>query len=166
MEYVKGKQNAVVDALSRRREICSLIEISTNWKSHLVVEYSQNKFACEDMDHNTQDDRYKVVDDIIFYKDHIYLVMESTLKENIMESMHNTPLAGHSGYFKTYRKIRESFTWKGLKDDVLMHMRECVTCPQKKLEKTHPAELLQYFPIPEKKWESISMDFIIGFPKV
>jgi hypothetical protein len=107
-----------------------------------------------------------VVDDIIYYKDRIYLVLESTLKENIMEAMHNTPLAGHPGYFKTYRKIRERFTWKGLKDDVLKHVRECVTCQQNKSEQTHPAGLLQLFPIPEQKWESISMDFITGFPKV
>jgi hypothetical protein len=68
------------------------------------------------------------VDDIIYYKDHIYLVLESTLKENIMRDMHDTPLAGHPGYFKTYRKIRERFTWKGLKYYVLRHVRECMTC--------------------------------------
>ena len=65
---------------------------------------------------------------IIYYKERIYIVLESALKENIMEAMHNTPLAGHLGYFKTYRKIRERFTWKGLKDDVLKNVREGVTC--------------------------------------
>jgi hypothetical protein len=53
IEYVKGKKNVVVDALSRRPEMCSLTNISADWKSHLVVEYSKNKFACEVMDHNT-----------------------------------------------------------------------------------------------------------------
>ena len=60
-----------------------------------MVEYSKKKIACEFMDHNKQDARYKVVDDIIYYKEHIYVVMESTLKENIIEAMHNTPLVGH-----------------------------------------------------------------------
>jgi hypothetical protein len=45
-----------------------------------------------------------------------------------MRAMHDSPLVGHHGYFKTYRQIREWFTWKGLKDDVLRHVRECVTC--------------------------------------
>jgi hypothetical protein len=50
IEYVKGKKNILVDALSRRPTACSLMEISTDWKSHLLVEYSKNKFTCEVMD--------------------------------------------------------------------------------------------------------------------
>ena len=96
-----------------------------------------------------QDESYKVVDDIIFYKYHIYSVPKSTLKEKIMKSMHDTPLAGHPGYFNTYRKIRYRFSWKGLKDDVLRHVQECVTYQQNKVEQTHPAGLLQPLPIPE-----------------
>jgi hypothetical protein len=50
IEYVKGKNNIVADALSRRLAAGSLMEISADWKSHLLVEYSKNKFSCEVMD--------------------------------------------------------------------------------------------------------------------
>jgi hypothetical protein len=40
-----------------------------------------------------------------------------------------------------------------------------VTCQQNKSEQTHHAGLLQSLPIPEQKWESISMDFIAGLSK-
>jgi hypothetical protein len=43
----------------------------------------------------------------------------------MMRVMHDTPLAGHPGYFKTYKHIMERFTWTGLKDDVLKHVKEC-----------------------------------------
>ena len=60
------------------------------------------------------DDRYRVPDDVIFYKDWIYLVPESTLKGKIMKVCHDSPVAGHQGYFKTYRQIRERFSWRGI----------------------------------------------------
>jgi len=106
------------------------------------VEYSKNKFSFEFMDGEIQDDRYRVVDDIIFYKDRIYLVPESTLKEKIMRAIHDTPLVGEPGYFKTYRNIIEMFSWKGLKGDLLRHVRECMICQQNKSGHTHPTRLL------------------------
>lgn len=66
IEYMKGKKNSVADALSRKPTVCSLMEISTDWESHLLVEHSKNKFACELMDGHIQDDNDKVVGDIIF----------------------------------------------------------------------------------------------------
>jgi len=166
IEYVKGKNNVVVDALSRRPLTLSLMNISVDWKSHLLVEYSKDKFACEILDGKIQDDRYKVVDDIIYYKDKIYLVQGSQLKQKIIQATHDSPLAGHQGFFKTYRQIRERFTWKNIKEDVLNHVRECNIYQHNKVEHTYLAGLLQPLPIPNHKWESISMDFITGLPKV
>jgi hypothetical protein len=42
---------------------------------------------------------------------------------------------------------------------------ECTTCQENKDEHTHPAGLLQPLPIPEHKWEIISMDFITRLPR-
>jgi hypothetical protein len=95
------------------------------------------------------DKRYQVLYGVIFYKDRLYLVPESILKENILKASHYSPLAGHQGFFKTYRKIRERFSWKGLKDDVLRHVQECMTCQKNKFDQTHLTELLQPLPIPE-----------------
>ena len=50
IEYVKGKNNIVVDALSRRPASLSLMSISTDWRALLLVEYSKNKFTCELLD--------------------------------------------------------------------------------------------------------------------
>ena len=71
IKYVKGKNNVVANALSRRHTTFSLMSISTDWRSHLLVEYSKNKFACELLDGQIQDDRYGVINDIIYYKNQI-----------------------------------------------------------------------------------------------
>jgi hypothetical protein len=94
---------------------CPRGHVCTDWKAHLLVEYSKNKFACEVMDGQVIDDRYRVLDDVIFYKDRIYLVPESTLKVKILKVCHDSPTPGHQGYFKMYRQIKERFSSKGLK---------------------------------------------------
>lgn len=102
IEYVKGKKNVVADTLSRKPTTCSLMEITEDWKAHLLVEYSKNKFVCALTDGFIQDDCYKIIIHIIFYKDKIFLVPESTLKEKILKATHDIPLARHQGFFKTY----------------------------------------------------------------
>ena len=106
------------------------------------------------------------MDEVIYYRDRIFLAKNSKLKEKILLASHDSPPVGHQGFTKTYRAIRERFSWKGLKKDVLRHVRECTICQQNKGEHTHPAGLLQPLPILDGKWESISMDFITGLPTV
>jgi hypothetical protein len=83
------------------------------------------------------------VDDIIYYKDKIYLVPDSKLKVNILREAHDAPLTGHQGYLNIYRKVREIFFWKNIKEDVLFHVRECMIFQHNKLEFTHSGGLLQ-----------------------
>jgi len=61
--------------------------------------------------------------------------------------------------------VRERFSWKGLKEDVMNHVKECTTFQENKDEQTHSTGLLQPLPMPEHKWDIISMDFITRFPK-
>ena len=79
---MKGKNNVVANALSRRPSI-SLMDVVENWKAILEVEYGKGKFSCEIFDGSNHDDRYKVLEGIIYYKYRIYLVHGSSLKDEI-----------------------------------------------------------------------------------
>jgi hypothetical protein len=155
----------VADALSRRPSIYAMTDVSVDWKDHLMMEYARNQFACQIMDGKIQDDKFWIVDDLIYYKGQTFLVPESTFKAKVLQACHDSPMASHQGIGKTYRQVRERFSWKGLKEDVMRHVKECTTFQENKDENTHPTGLLQPLPMPEHKWESISMDFIIGLPK-
>ena len=125
--------NVVADALSRWATF-SLLQICKDWKIQLATEYSKDQFACDVLDVLNQNEEYKVHEDLIYYKNRIFLVPGSTLKRKILGAAHDAPVAGHPGFMKTYCKVRERFTWKGLKDDVLMYVKECSTCQKNKFE--------------------------------
>jgi hypothetical protein len=46
IEFVKWKNNVVVDVLSRRPSIFAMIGVLVDWKDHLVMEYAKDQFAC------------------------------------------------------------------------------------------------------------------------
>ena len=60
------------------------MSIPSDWRSHLLVEYSKDKFVCELLDGQIQDDRYRDIDDMIYYKNKIFLVPESPLMKKIL----------------------------------------------------------------------------------
>ena len=46
IKFIKGKNNAVADALSRRPSIFAITGVTVDWKDHLVMEYAEDQFAC------------------------------------------------------------------------------------------------------------------------
>jgi hypothetical protein len=123
IEFINGKNNAVAVALSRRPFIFSMSGMSVDWKEHLIVEYAKDQFACQLLDGKIQEDNFRVINDLIYYKGWIFLVPGSSLKAKILHACHNSPVAGHQSISKTYRKVRERFAWKGLKEYVMKHVK-------------------------------------------
>ena len=92
--------------------------ISENWKEDIIAEYAKHPEASMILEGNIPHEYFKVHNDIILYKGRVFLTPRSKMKEIILKEYHNNPMAGHQGYFKTYKQIREKFSWKGLKKDV------------------------------------------------
>lgn len=44
-----------------------------------------------------------IVEDLILYKGKIYLIPRSKVKGKVLKAAHDTPVARHQGYFKTYQ---------------------------------------------------------------
>jgi hypothetical protein len=79
--------------------------------------------------------------------------------------MHNVPYLGHPGYHKTIAVVKIQYYWLGMKKKVIDFIARCLECQIAKAEYRHPTSLLQPLPIPEWKWEVVTMDFITKLPK-
>jgi hypothetical protein len=53
-----------------------------------------------------------------------------------------------------------------MKREIVEYIARCMECQKVKIEHRHPAGLLQPLPIPEWKWEVVTMDFIMGLPRI
>jgi hypothetical protein len=52
-----------------------------------------------------------------------------------------------------------------MRKEVAGYVAKCSICQQVRVEHRKPAGLLQQLPIPEWKWEMITMDFVSGLPR-
>ena len=52
-----------------------------------------------------------------------------------------------------------------MKKDIADYVAKCLTYQQVKAEHQKPSGKLQPLPIPEWKWERITMDFVVGLPR-
>ena len=87
------------------------------------------------------------------------------LKKEILEEAHSSAYVMHPGSTKMYRTLRDHYWWRGMKKEIAEFVSKCLTCQQIKIEHHKPAGLLQPLPIPEWKWERITMDFMTGLPR-
>ena len=86
------------------------------------------------------------------------------LREEIMEEAHNAPYSMHLGTTKMYQTIKTHYWWPTIKKDVAKHVAKCMVCKQIKVEHQTLTRKLRPLPIPEWKWEQITMDFMHGLP--
>lgn len=110
---------------------------------------------------------YSVRHEDVYWKDRLVIPHDDTaLVQRILHEFHATPLGGHAGFLRTFHRIATLFFWHRMRRDIRAFVRCCVICQQAKLSHLHPAGLLQPLPIPNRIWEDIAMDFIIGLPQV
>ncbi|EOY32328.1 Uncharacterized protein TCM_040115 [Theobroma cacao] len=104
-------------------------------------------------------------DNVLMFRDRVCVPEENQLRQAIMEKAHSSTYALHPGSTKMYRTIRENYWWPGMKRDVAEFVAKCLVCQQVKAEHQRPAGTLQSLPVPEWKWEHVTMDFVLGLPR-
>ncbi|GBG70392.1 hypothetical protein CBR_g6520 [Chara braunii] len=82
------------------------------------------------------------------------------LRVRAVAEFHDQAAASHMGFLKTLARVSRLYVWPKRKDFVKDYVDECPTCQEVNNANHLPYGLLQPLPIPEGRWQSISMDFI------
>jgi hypothetical protein len=87
------------------------------------------------------------------------------VKKIVLEESHSSQYSIHPGATKMYQYMKKLFWWPGMKKDIAEFFSKCLTCQKIKVEHQRLSGPLQPLDIPEWKWESIAMDFVVGLPR-
>lgn len=63
------------------------------------------------------------------------------------------------------RKLKQLFSWKGMRAHVKQFVQECVVCKRAKPERARYPGLLEPLPVPKQFWQMLTMDFVKGLPR-
>ena len=85
--------------------------------------------------------------------------MPESLIQSILQTAHDE--SGHNGFPRTYSAIQRLYYWKGIKEDVLQHCRNCYMC---QLHRTAAVKFeAKHFKPSLKPMDFIAMDLISEF---
>ncbi|KAL0348240.1 UNVERIFIED_CONTAM: Transposon Tf2-11 polyprotein [Sesamum angustifolium] len=94
----------------------------------------------------------------------LYVPKGGDLRKSLISECHDTLWAGHPEKSAPMRWC--SGPTIGHRCGTMSYVRTCLICQQDKADHQKKAGLLQPLPIPKRPWESVSMDYISGLPKV
>lgn len=145
----KGKLNVVPDALSRMSQ--------NNISEITVTDEHKDVFYTSLIDKITKaPDKYplfQVKNNLIYKYTYNGIPFKSNLKEwklfvpkalrkSVMFTCHDPPDAGHFGFYKTFNKIKQSYYWPKMRQDILRYVRTCNVCAAQKIPTDGPKGLM------------------------
>ena len=176
--YRKGRENIIIDALSRKHhnsasitvvgELEAVTSILPAWYEEVHASFDKDpklqSIILDKLMGNTGNTDYTYTEGVLRYKGRIMVGQEGELRARLIKSMHDSYVGGHAGIQNTFRRLKTNFYWSGMKAMVKRIMDECDVCKQAKAERVAYPGLLQPLPVPQGTWEAITMDFIEGLP--
>ena len=103
-------------------------------------------------------------DGCVYQKGILWIPNDKDLIPQILESEHDTKVAGHMWQDKMIELIRRNFWWPQMNKQITDFVRSCLQCQKNKAARHQPYGLLTPMELPHAPWQLIVMDFITDLP--
>jgi hypothetical protein len=104
------------------------------------------------------------LNNLLHYYQRIWVPNYEPLKVHLLQQHHDVPAAGHPGRSKTLKYLCRNYTWPKMRMDIDRYTCNCHTYQHMKPSRHTPFGVLCPLPIPDRPWQDISMDFVMGLP--
>jgi hypothetical protein len=138
IKHIKGKENKVANALSRKVHELHAITISkyrTKIKDRILeatnVDLQYRGFVAKIQQRErpqTKESYTLGTDGLLLYKNRVYVPNVQELKLAILKEMHNVAYAGHLGYQKIVAAVKSHYFWLGMKKEITEYIARCMEC--------------------------------------
>jgi hypothetical protein len=166
VKYKKGKDNVVVDALSRRHVLLAELDAKVLCLESIKELYAHDSYFAAPYSKCSLGkgwEKFHFHDGFLFWANKL-CIPDSSLRIMLLQEAHSGGLMGHFGAKKTEQVLVNHFFWPKMRRDVERYIQRCTTCHKAK-SRLNPHGLYTPLPIPSVPWEDISMDFVLGLPR-
>ncbi|POW11484.1 hypothetical protein PSTT_05277 [Puccinia striiformis] len=143
-EYIRGEDNSVADALSRKDIpddppsvnpasiacIAGLVELGTeiadSLKKRVIAGYAGDPYCLSLRKVLPLRDDCVEVDDLLFVDTRLVIPSDPLLRHELITEAHIR--LGHLGYLKTLKELRRDFFWPNMAKDTYSTLHSCDTC--------------------------------------
>nr|GEX23300.1 putative reverse transcriptase domain-containing protein [Tanacetum cinerariifolium] len=148
IRYHPGKTNVVADALSRKERVkprwvrAMAMTIQSGIREMIIAAqgeaFKQENILAEWL-HGLDQQMERTEDGSLYFLDRIWVLLVGGVRTIIMDETHKTRYSIHPGADKMYHDIRDMYCWLGMKRDIAIYDRKCLTCSKVKAEHQRPS---------------------------
>lgn len=135
IRYNPGKENKVADALSRLHVDVALqvLSIATviDWdqiKEEVQRDANLKEIVAALIKDPSSTPNWTLENGLLCYKHRVVIPRWSALIPSILAEFHISPISGHGGFLRTYKRLTAELFGEGMKLDVKKFVSECHIC--------------------------------------
>lgn len=124
--------------------------------------------AVEELKHSStkklHGEEWSMEQGLILYRGKIYVPKNETLRREVVQAHHDSPVTGHPGRWKTLELVTRNYWWPNISRYIANYVKGCDRCNRTKTFPAKPMGKLTPTEIPDGPWQTITTDLIIGLP--